>query len=120
LGINGAKSRVWNERKVFSDGTRLSKRTVQRALKELLEMGMIRCHGNPGRAAKYAINFFWQPPEFKYINGTRAFSPAGSKSYWEAIASGQARTVVTLIQRVGEDLYERELVDATEPEILVP
>src|SRR6266436_8429372 len=34
ISLHQFEQGVWNERRVFSDGTRLSKRTVQRALKE--------------------------------------------------------------------------------------
>ena len=97
---------VWNEKKVYSDGTHLGVRTVQRALNGLLKKGMIRKECERGERCWYSLNLLWEPPKFRYLNGKTPYRPAGSETYWEDVADGKSKETYVVIQRDSEGIAE--------------
>ena len=107
---------IWNEKQVYSDGTGLSKRTVQRAIMTLESKGMILKRDCFGQCSKFALNLLWKPPSMRYVNGKKAFHPLGSEEYWNKSAEGKAAETWVLIQRGGADLYEYHYDSGKQPE----
>jgi hypothetical protein len=97
---------VWNETKVFTDGTGLGKRTIQRALNRLVELGMVRKQGEKGERCWYSLNLLWEPPRFRYLKGKTPCRPAGSKSYWQDVADSKSAETYVIVQRDSEGLVE--------------
>lgn len=108
ISLNQFEGGVWTKTTVYSDGTNLSKRTIQRAITSLLKNRLVLAQTTKGSAAKYAINLAWKPPlNNKHYRQTLALADS-SASEWQRLMQTNEDIVIALIERKGQGLFELE------------
>lgn len=116
ISLNQFVNGVWNEKSVYSDGTGIPKRTVQRTLNRLLEKGLIvQKKWKTGMTTQYAVNLFWKPPRLQYKDGRKLFQPSGYETFWEKTATEESMAIQSRIEGAGPIIYEVDLPERTEP-----
>jgi len=97
---------MWNGEDVYTDGTGMGKRTVQRAIETLCSNKVIRKRGTKGEAASFAVNLLWKPPALAHLGLNTPECSTGAQRYWQDVAARESRKIYELIQLGGEGLYD--------------
>jgi hypothetical protein len=95
--VHGVSSRG----KAFSNGTGMSKRTVQRAVRSLQVSQAIFSKKTKGDQSRFALNLLWEPKTSKYFDSESCIGQA----YWSKDVTAQSSDLFAVFQREAPVLY---------------
>jgi hypothetical protein len=101
ISLNQFVHGVSSHGKVFSNGTGMSKRTVQRAVRRLQASRTIFSKKAKGDLSRFALNLIWEPQASKYFDSKSSIGQA----YWSNDVTAQSSDLFAVIQREASVLY---------------